>query len=212
MYISNSTQYTYNFTPGWFEDIEVENISIKWKSTKAISANTDVKENGYYVWTDSLNKNEKINIEVSYPSDAFNWDLESKKNTSTSNDFTKTEKFDGFAYLKTTQGNTSSTESFSIRNLFIILVVVVVLSVVVSFATPDSYYRHRGYGGYSSYRYHDYDCHHHHSHRSRSSGGVCACVKSCACACACAGGGRAGCSKKDFYGTKLKSKDILKKL
>lgn len=24
-----------------------------------------------------------------------------------------------------------------------------------------------------------------------------------ACACACAGGGRAGCSKKDFYGTKL---------
>ena len=27
---------------------------------------------------------------------------------------------------------------------------------------------------------------------------------SCACACACAGGGRAGCAKKDFYGTNLK--------
>ncbi len=47
------------------------------------------------------------------------------------------------------------------------------------------------------------------SGRSRSSGGggcACACVSSCACACACAcaGGGRAGCSAKDFYNTNLK--------
>ena len=34
---------------------------------------------------------------------------------------------------------------------------------------------------------------------------------SCACACACAGGGRAGCAKKDFYGTNLKiDKKIIK--
>lgn len=40
----------------------------------------------------------------------------------------------------------------------------------------------------------------------------CACASSCAssCACACAGSGRAGCSKKDFYGTKI-NKDKLKK-
>lgn len=31
----------------------------------------------------------------------------------------------------------------------------------------------------------------------------CACASSCACACACAGGGRAGCSVKDFYTVKL---------
>ena len=44
------------------------------------------------------------------------------------------------------------------------------------------------------------------SSRSGSSGGgSCA----CACACACAGGGRAGCSKKDFYKTNLKSKYII---
>ena len=30
----------------------------------------------------------------------------------------------------------------------------------------------------------------------------------CACACACAGGGRAGCSMKDFYRTNIKTKDI----
>ena len=41
-----------------------------------------------------------------------------------------------------------------------------------------------------------------HTH-TRSGGCVrssCACAScACACACACAGGGRAGCSKKDFY-------------
>ena len=34
---------------------------------------------------------------------------------------------------------------------------------------------------------------------------------SCACACACAGGGRAGCAKKEFYGTNLRiDKKIIK--
>ena len=35
----------------------------------------------------------------------------------------------------------------------------------------------------------------------------CACVSSCACACACAGGGRAGCSTKDFYDGRI-NKDM----
>ncbi len=42
----------------------------------------------------------------------------------------------------------------------------------------------------------------------------CACAHSCACACACAcaGGGRAGCSTKDFYNTNLKLRQLkLKK-
>ena len=45
-------------------------------------------------------------------------------------------------------------------------------------------------------------------HSGFSGGGGCA----CACACACAGGGRAGCSKKDFYNTNLKSEIVLKEL
>ena len=36
---------------------------------------------------------------------------------------------------------------------------------------------------------------------------ACACASSCACACACAGGGRAGCSVKDFYTVKLPRKE-----
>ena len=35
---------------------------------------------------------------------------------------------------------------------------------------------------------------------------ACACASSCACACACAGGGRAGCTAKDFYTYKLPHK------
>ena len=47
-----------------------------------------------------------------------------------------------------------------------------------------------------------------HYHGHFGGGGGCA----CACACACAGGGRAGCSKKDFYGTKVSSKRLRKVL
>ena len=46
-----------------------------------------------------------------------------------------------------------------------------------------------------------------HTHSS-SCASSCACVSSCACACACAGGGRAGCTKKDFYQTNLKVEDL----
>lgn len=49
----------------------------------------------------------------------------------------------------------------------------------------ESYNRGRGYHGH---------------HRNHGGGCACACAGcACACACACAGGGRAGCSKKDFY-------------
>lgn len=45
-----------------------------------------------------------------------------------------------------------------------------------------------------------------HSHHSSCAHSSCA----CACACACAGGGRAGCSTKDFYNTNMKLKYLEK--
>ena len=45
-----------------------------------------------------------------------------------------------------------------------------------------------------------------------ASGGGGGCAHSSGCACACAGGGRAGCSKKDFYGTKLSYEKVKKEL
>lgn len=55
---------------------------------------------------------------------------------------------------------------------------------------------------------------HHSSGRSSCAHSSCACAShcACACACACAGGGRAGCSAKDFYNTNLKLRQLeLKK-
>ena len=46
------------------------------------------------------------------------------------------------------------------------------------------------------------------SHHSSCAHSSCA----CACACACAGGGRAGCTMKDFYNTNLKLKALSKAL
>ncbi len=45
-------------------------------------------------------------------------------------------------------------------------------------------------------------------------GGHCACASSCACACACAcaGGGRAGCSAKNLYGSVQLSRQLTEKL
>lgn len=51
------------------------------------------------------------------------------------------------------------------------------------------------------------------SHRSSCAHSSCACAShcACACACACAGGGRAGCSTKDFYNTGLKLRMLKKR-
>lgn len=64
----------------------------------------------------------------------------------------------------------------------------------------DSYGNGRGYGG----GYHGYH------HRGGGGGCACACA-GCACACACAGGGRAGCSQKDFYSAIHVPKEIPKR-
>lgn len=79
----------------------------------------------------------------------------------------------------------------------IIYIIFIVVAVLLSMFGRGNYYTHGGFGG--GY-YYGGGCAH--------SSCACACANSCACACA--GSGRAGCSKKDFYGTKLKY-DVLKK-
>ena len=83
--------------------------------------------------------------------------------------------------------------------LGIFLLVVIVAVVIIYLFDDDDYGSHGGFRGGSNVFIH--------SSCARSS---CACVSSCACACACAGGGRAGCSKKDFYGTNLQTEKIEK--
>ncbi|MBR2290443.1 MAG: hypothetical protein IJ867_07720 [Clostridia bacterium] len=68
----------------------------------------------------------------------------------------------------------------------VLLVVVIILFILI---VIDDYSGGSGFGGGGTRVYYHSSC-------ARSS---CACAHSCACACACAGGGRAGCSVKDFY-------------
>lgn len=88
--------------------------------------------------------------------------------------------------------------------IFLVIIAAIVIIGIICACIGDDYDDHSGLGGGSSY----HTTYIHHS----SCVSRCACVSSCACACACAGGGRAGCSKKDFYATKLKSDMLLEVL
>lgn len=183
MYTLKNGKINYSFTPGWFNDIKVKKMTILWKASKVEDSNSLKKNSdGYLVWEASLPKGRKYEAEIIYPESAFKTDEEKQ------------------ASYATKATVSSDVSSFSIGSIVTLLIIVSILSSILSVFSGGGYYSHGGYG----YR------------RRRGSfssfGSSCACVSSCACACACAGGGRAGCSKKDFYGTKLKTSSLNKVL
>lgn len=166
----------YSFTPGWFEEIEVKSITIKWNSRSVLKSNTNLEPvDGYLIWTDSLSFDEKLNASVYYNLDAFEVTEEGQ--------------------VKEDEGGISAFGVF-----IIILVVILFILLIVAMIGDDGYSGGSGFGGGGrTYVYSG----------GRSS---CACARSCACACACAGGGRAGCSKKDFYHTNVQTDTLMKVL
>lgn len=265
----------YNFTPGWFDGITVDQLIIRWNSDKIDKFEPAgcLMDEGYHVWTASLQPGEKFSIEVSYPTDAYAFDLSVHE-----------EKDDSYNY---------SEHSFIENALFTIFCIIVFVLIVVVCALPVigpiifvyvvykvatgfkldkttkitrtivEYYdscpncggaREIGkeicsycgsnmvkskqeiteeevpqvskkildYKTDGEYRFSDNPNRYVRVHvvpvphvtrvvspsRTSSSSGrshhsSCA-HSSCACACACAGGGRAGCSTKDFYNTNFK--------
>ena len=257
----------YSFTPGWFDDIKVDKLVIQWNNEKSIAFTPDCYiEGDYNVWMESLGRGDKFTVSMTYPNDAFDFDLSksedseesggivdtiaeifgiiigivligfflmipviigyiinagfkslSGKPTITKTTRTKITYYDscpscgaprkegakfceycGKSLVKSEETITdeqlkkeekeaaSFTKNGEYRygsspNTFIR---------VSSVRVPNPHY-HRS--SYSSGR----SGHSHHSSCAHSS---CA----CACACACAGGGRAGCTMKDFYNTDLK--------
>lgn len=269
---------TYTFTPGWFDGINVDNLTIRWNSDNIDTFTPSCQmEGGYHTWNSSLSSNEKYTVTVTYPGDAYAFTVFEKED---SNDYVYSEhsliENVGFTILciicfvfmiavcfapvaipaliiyviyKSATGFTTGSEKKITRtvieyypscpncggsreegkdtcqycdssmikskqeikeedvkknhqdllkfdsngtykyssdpNRYVRVNVVSVPHVV---SRPAS----RGSSG-------------HHSSCAHSS---CA----CACACACAGGGRAGCTTKDFYNTRLKVKHIKKVL
>lgn len=198
----------YDYQPGFFNSIYVENCTLRWKAANVnLINNMEFKiVDGYYTYSSRLRHGETIDINLRYEKSIF-----------TTIDPNKT----------------FSNESDPYKVLKIILMITIPLAIIIlvtvlnrlkrdPYQTERGFYnRHIYWGGYHFY-----------PSRFYSRGGVsktgtainppksvnggghggghggCA----CACACACAGGGRAGCSMKDYYHTNLKSNKVIKAL
>ncbi|MBR1909168.1 MAG: zinc ribbon domain-containing protein [Lachnospiraceae bacterium] len=66
----------YSFTPGWFDDIRVDKLIIQWNNDKSIAFSPDcLMDGGYNVWETSLGKGEHYTVTMTYPNDAYGFDL-----------------------------------------------------------------------------------------------------------------------------------------
>jgi hypothetical protein len=178
--------YFYEFVPGWFNRIQVKDYQITW----LMDGSKD------YVYRGSLDYGEYKKTTIRYGQTEFNG--------------CKTVKyvpFDG-------EGAFNDLESDQLGVVLVCCLFAAAL-IIPEVYIVDCYVSYgRGRGFLTGYGYHvhtygrsnpyyvreqeKHQSRHSGHHRGGWSGGGCA----CACACACAGGGRAGCSQKDTYGTK----------
>ena len=214
---------TFEFTPGWFDDLVVEHMQVRWRSGDGFVADNSSEEDGYLIWEfGPMGHGQSANIHVTVP-------------------VTTAQTFDPDAQLTAADyddGGMTADEMIGILTVVIgLLIFAAALIIVVGSMTPD------WGGGFGSgldpddwfwytngvhtihvartapppkgYTRTDPPKNYHTGGGSSRGGGVgrhnsgcasscaCACASSCACACACAGGGRAGCTAKDFYTYKL---------
>lgn len=210
--VSENGTASYNFTPGWFDDLCVEQLTIRWKSADGMTADTDTLEDGYYVWDfGPMDHGEKATVRVQVPAALAD------------------------AYDPATRMQPDEIQGHDSLIILVFMVSVFLFVIFVFWMYVTTYPRWRGGFGRSDRRW--YTNGHHVIHLApgavppagytptappagfhadggsfrgggagRTGGGcACACVSSCACACACAGGGRAGCSVKNFYRITVKS-------
>lgn len=255
----------YAFTPGWFDDIAIDSMTVRWKADKAYSWTPDcLNLMGNLVWMETnMSPGEKSTFTVTYPNDAYGFDLSKQieEGDSTSGEDwlyiiiglvfsvvfpiaifttiirlvsaaiynasaafgpkekkitrTKIVYYDSCPGCGAVRGEGKTTCEFCGRDLIKSKEVIEEKDIKgnekeAAKFTKEGEFRYtddpntfinvhvvpipRPARSYSSGRGSS------RSHRSSCAHSSCA----CACACACAGGGRAGCSVKDFYRTNLK--------
>ena len=186
MYKISSDKCTYSFTPAWFTDSKVDQLTVKWNIDKVNTSNSNSKEDNYLIWNKTnMAKGEKITADLEYKKSAFSYLDERKQNGE----------------------NGWFGESFSLIIAVILFLLFggVTFLLIFALAFRGGYHRHSGFYRKTGRTHYRSDCAH--SNCVHSSCAHSSCAHSCACACA--GSGRAGCSRKDFYGTKI-NKDKLK--
>lgn len=208
--LSGDGAATYVFTPGWFDDLCVEELTIRWKAADGMAADTATLEDGYYIWTfGPMAHGEKATVQVQVPAQAASG-------------------YDPATAMATPDGG-DDTALLALGAVFLVLLFSLAL-----YWERTSHARWRGGFGRGEYRFYTNGARTIHlapgvmppagfrpappppgfkagggsfrgggAGRSGGGGCACACVSSCACACACAGGGRAGCSAKNFYRVEL---------
>ena len=111
---------TFGFTPGWFPNIAIKHMELRWNSMYVVAGSVDapINENGQYVWQTSLEAgaSEKLSVTVSYPQNRFE-ELDPNKQAS----------------------NASGLSAVTI--VFLVVVLVVVMLCVMAFLDGE------GYGG-----------------------------------------------------------------
>lgn len=66
----------YSFTPGWFDDITVDRLVIRWKNENVSSFSPECLMDGdYNCWETRLSPGEKFTVTNAYPNEAYAFDL-----------------------------------------------------------------------------------------------------------------------------------------
>ena len=220
----------YSFTPGWFDDLCVDELTIRWVALNGIQADNDSQDGNYLVWNfGPLDHGESATVHVSVPA-------QTAQNYSPDAAATDSEMY------------YDDSDQVLVFFFVLLLVIIVIALITVSVSRTNGLWN-GGFGEDDPDDWYWYSNGHTHIHVARNlpppegyhrvpppanfkagggktrgggagrrSGGsdhsnhsscacACACVSSCACACACAGGGRAGCSAKNFYKITVKKAD-----
>lgn len=187
----NGNNIEFRFNPGWFSEIRVLSYNIFWSKQigTPIYSNYENQNDDYYIWSGSFDYNETTNVDVKYNKSTFvnaNYDKQ----------------------------YSNKTKTFAQDVLPVILSILFILGFftivfIINKKSKNAYYSYRGFSGPRFYYWHPLFYNRGYDRKGEkvsppptvnnsgggsSSGSHCA----CACACACAGGGRAGCSRKDF--------------
>lgn len=204
MYHLYDEECYYHYVPGWFTDIRVGKMTLRWNMQNVISTSSNRLVGDYYVIEKTnMAPGETMEIEVTY----------------------RQASFEGLSSDKTFSSRYMDTKAIIKIVIFWVFVVGVIVAIFIIIAKKaDPYLSNRGFCGYHYWFYRPF-FRRRYVRRSgvnrhgvpfvssnngshSSGGGHCA----CACACACAGGGRAGCSRKDFYHTNIQVEEVKKHL
>lgn len=182
----------FGFMPGYFPETEVLSFRLAWMKADGfdlVYTNAERETAESYIWEDAIPRGGRVLCSMRYSRTSFpNADLELQYSDQTSDPF------------------------LAVIPLILILglgVGIPLLRRYIRRRNGDDYGEYRGFGGRTYYHGSSFWFHSGVDRTGKSlapppvnaggfhggGGGSCA----CACACACAGGGRAGCSRKDFY-------------